>query len=170
MTNRSAPAGAGELRLLRAVAIQADALQEQTEAIGTVAAQAMGSVTAGRSQMSGLEAIANSTIKLSDVLDYVKVRTARQRGWQTEEFGFRLVDFLLTEVKSRAQNIASRETLSDEDRQRVTLLLAQATIRQIVAHYEFARAFPHLVGSTAPTPTTPASVVSLGRPAPGGRR
>src|ERR1700693_2666315 len=37
-----------------------------------------------RAQMTGLENIAETTLKVTDVLDYVKKQTARQKGWQKE--------------------------------------------------------------------------------------
>lgn len=157
MTSNLSTSRSGELKMLRAVAIEADAWLERTEALGGLAARALGSGSAGRSQMTGLDAIVSSTQKLSDVLDYIKVRTARQPGWRADDFGFQLVSFLTTEVRSRAQDIARREKLSDEDRHRVALILAQAAIRQIVAHYEFARAFPQLVGVAATASSMPRS-------------
>src|SRR5215475_10075766 len=47
-----------------------------------------------RAQMTGLENIAETTMKVSDVLDYVKKQTARQPGWTMEYAGQRFGESL----------------------------------------------------------------------------
>ena len=63
------------IRVLRAVALHADQYQAPAEAMGRKAAA--GLTRAKRAQITGLEAMANSALKVTDVLDYVKLRTAR---------------------------------------------------------------------------------------------
>ena len=59
------------MTIIRAVAkeLDHDAVYDRAQALGQ---QAVG---LRRAQISGLESIANSTYKVSDVLDYLKLRT-----------------------------------------------------------------------------------------------
>ncbi len=101
-----------------------------------------------RAQMTGLENIAETTLKVTDVLDYIKKQTARQRGWQKrvgakgELFG----ELLKKEVESGLKTFVDRvcngfiEGTTDEakqDRQEAYLLLVRQFIRQLVVRYEY---------------------------------
>jgi hypothetical protein len=101
-----------------------------------------------RAQMTGLENIAETTLKVTDVLDYIKKQTARQKGWQKkvgangELFG----ELLIKEIESELKTFLSRvcngfiEGTTDEvkqERQEAYLLLVRQFIRQLVVRYEY---------------------------------
>src|SRR5205807_2715385 len=73
---RSIPCGGArhmnrEMQIVRAVELAADEFYGESGRFGNMAAECFGTGDAGRSQITGLESIANSAIKVSDVLDYV---------------------------------------------------------------------------------------------------
>ncbi|MFL5663654.1 MAG: hypothetical protein ACJ8BW_20280 [Ktedonobacteraceae bacterium] len=101
-----------------------------------------------RAQMTGLENIAETTLKVTDVLDYVKKQTARQKGWQKEvgankeRFGERLKKCIESELKTFVDNVCNGfiEGTTDEgkqERQEAYLQLVRQLIRQIVVQYEY---------------------------------
>nr|BBH94809.1 hypothetical protein KTA_30080 [Thermogemmatispora argillosa] len=106
-----------------------------------------------RSQMTGLEAVANGTLKRSDVLDYVKKQIARFGYWRLPShndeidpqtgFGERLLLVLEQDLAKRADRVCQELGIgekTEEDRQlrrHVHLLLMRQFIRSMVAHYEF---------------------------------
>ncbi len=55
-----------------------------------------------RAQLTGLENVAETTLKVTDVLDYIKKQTARQKGWQKEvgSHGERFGESLKTYIES----------------------------------------------------------------------
>ncbi|WP_376796461.1 hypothetical protein [Thermogemmatispora sp.] len=106
-----------------------------------------------RSQMTGLEAIANGTLKRSDVLDYVKKQIARIKEWREPSrndesdsqtgFGERLLRVLEQDLAARAARLCQELGIgekTEEDRQlrrRLHLLLMRQFIQSMVAQYEF---------------------------------
>src|SRR5579863_6092337 len=71
-----------QLKRLREISNQAELIYSDSVKLGNHAAHVFGGRSDHRSQMTGLEAIVNSTFKTSDVFDYVKKQTARHREWQ----------------------------------------------------------------------------------------
>ena len=57
-----------------------DSFHERAEMLGNIASEAFGS--RHRNQMTNLESIANSTLKVTDVLDYIKKQVARAKKKQ----------------------------------------------------------------------------------------
>lgn len=101
-----------------------------------------------RAQMTGLENIAETTLKVTDVLDYVKKQTARQKGWQKEvganreRFVESLKKCIESELKTFVDNVCNGfiESATDEgkrDRQEAYLQLVRQLIRQLVVRYEY---------------------------------
>ena len=101
-----------------------------------------------RAQMTGLENIAETTLKVTDVLDYVKKQTARQKGWQKEvgankeRFGEVLKKEIESGLKTFVDNVCNGfiESVTDEgkrDRQEAYLQLVRQFIRQLVVRYEY---------------------------------
>ena len=112
-----------------------------------------------RSQMTGLENIAETTMKVSDVLDYIKKQTARQQGWKTvyesgrlimtlkqyqdKCFGEILKTYIENDLKSIREEICRNIGIGDQsyedqrDRQQVYLHLIRQFVRQIVVQYEY---------------------------------
>lgn len=118
--------------------------------LGDHAAEAL--KTRHRSQMSGLENIAESTFKTSDVLDHIKKQTARFPHWrqpfsELEDsnlgFGERLKTYLEKDLTQRRDAVCTRLGMGDtsyhekQERRRVYLLLIRQFIRSMVVEYEY---------------------------------
>lgn len=143
-----------QLKRIREISSQAEVVYSSAEKLGDHAARAIGGGDEKhRSQMTGLETIANSTFKTTDIFDYVKKQTARHGEWRqvdaqsgspNESFGLRLLNQLQGDIAKRAEVIANKldvRDATDEDkleRRRIHLLLMREFIRQMVVQYEFA--------------------------------
>lgn len=100
-----------------------------------------------RAQMTGLENIAETTLKTTDVLDYIKKQIARQPGWTKvydgKSFGESLKTYIENDLKAAlkmvCKNIGIGEKTDQElqERREIYLLLARQLIRQIVVQYEY---------------------------------
>lgn len=101
-----------------------------------------------RSQMTGLGNIAETTLKWTDVLDYIKKQMARQPGWTKvydngKSFGERLKNYIEEELPKSVTRICNRVHIGDEsdddkrDRQQVYLYLIRQLVRQLVVQYEY---------------------------------
>lgn len=101
-----------------------------------------------RAQMTGLENIAETSLKVTDVLDYIKKQTARQKGWQNkvgtrgERFGDTLKEVIEHGLEPFIQNVCFEfiNITSDEgkqERQEVYRQLIRQFIRQMVVQYEY---------------------------------
>lgn len=132
------------------VSSQAENFYDDAVLLGDHAAYAL--TFKHRSQMTGLENIAESAFKASDVFDYVKRQTARFSYWRQdfpngkaskESFGERLKSYLEVELAKRRDGICGKLKIgdkTDEDRQvrrRVYLLLIRQFLRHMVAQYEY---------------------------------
>jgi hypothetical protein len=131
------------MKMLRAVALRADNFYDKAEALGAKAAASLKEKK--RAQISGLEGIANSALKTTDVFDFIKLRTARQKEWRGEDWGAELLAYLSQDLRKEREEICS--DLGIEDPQsaeglNVHLLLIREFVRQLAAHYEYACEFP----------------------------
>lgn len=139
------PNNIDELKIIREVNIQAEAFYEEAKRLGDLAAEAFGEKH--RSQITGLENIAESAFKTSDVFDYIKRQTARHDHWHKNDFGKKLLEKLETDLAKRRDAICGRLKISnktDEERQerrRLHLLLMRQFIRQMAVQYEFQVSF-----------------------------
>lgn len=139
-----------EMKIIREVSNQAEIFYEDAVKLGTHAASAL--KASHRAQMTGLETIAESTLKTSDVFDYVKKQTARFPYWRqgfpqhenpNEGFGERLKNYLEVELPKRRDAICKRLDIGDKTddhrqlRRRIHLLLIQQFIRHVVVQYEY---------------------------------
>lgn len=150
-----------EMKIILEVNIQAEALYPDAVQLGDHAADALRKEH--RSQLTGLENVAESALKVSDIFDYVKRQTARREYWQkpfskkrqvewkqvyTEDdldkvFGERLLHYLEHELKAKRNAVCDyrlevgtgRE--GDLVRRHVYLLLIRQFIRQLVVQYEY---------------------------------
>lgn len=130
-----------ELQLVRAIALKADQLYDEAVKLGQLAAQNLSGESGRRSQVTQLEAVANSAIKVSDVLDYVKRQTGKSSAWQKDELGLRLVGFLDSTLRGSMDHLQILPAVTDPaERQHAHLELIRAVVHQIAAHYEFGRA------------------------------
>lgn len=139
--------------LLLRINEEAESFYKQSEALGQLAAQAFLEERKGdrqrkhRAQMTGLENIAETMLKVSDVLDYIKKQIARQPGWVKEyngqQFGESLKNFIEKDFAKNVQRICKKvgnENQSEEEqreRQYIYLQLIRQCIRQLVVHYEY---------------------------------
>ena len=145
-----------EMQIIREVNIQAENFYEDAVQLGDHAAYAL--TRDHRSQMTGLENVADSTPKVSDILDYIKLQTARFPYWRQsfpgekpsdEAFGERLKNYLEGELATKREAICNTKTLNisnqtDEEktlRRHIYLLLIRQFIRQMVAEYEYRVSF-----------------------------
>lgn len=94
------------------------------------------------SQMSGLENLAYTTPKVSDILDLVKTQIGRKR-WPVGE-GDQILD-ALSDLKRNAQRIVRGLEVGEEDEanavRRVHLLLCREFVKHTVSHFLYARRF-----------------------------
>ncbi|VFU18280.1 hypothetical protein SCFA_4010004 [anaerobic digester metagenome] len=141
-----------QLTILQLLNLAADEFYEEAKHMGRLANHALS--TKGRSQMKGLERVANSLVKVSDIFDNVKKQTARHEEWQTDNFGQQLLTFLEQDLRTRTEDIvkqaqeAIRESETDQhpteitalDKQEIYIRLCQEYVRQLVVHYEYALA------------------------------
>ncbi|GAC1357605.1 MAG: hypothetical protein NVSMB38_40130 [Ktedonobacteraceae bacterium] len=142
-----------EMQVIREVNIQAEAMYENAVQLGDHAAYALGKTH--RAQMTSLESIAESALKTSDILDYVKKQTARFSYWRDgygtiqEGLGLRLKKYLEEEVAKKRDSICGKNRLNIEnktdeqkqERRRIYLLLMRQFIRQMVVQYEYQASF-----------------------------
>lgn len=141
-----------EMKIIREVSIQAENFYDDAIKLGDHAAYAL--KAAHRSQITGLESIAESTFKISDVFDYIKKQIARFPYWRQPfpehkdtnlGFGERLKQYLENELPKRLTIICGPKRLNigdstDEEKQerrRIYLLLIRQFIRQMAAEYEY---------------------------------
>jgi hypothetical protein len=149
-----------EMQIIREVNIQAEIFYQDSVRLGDHAALVIG--RSRRSQMTGLENIADSALKTSDIFDYIKRQTARFSFWrqsfpnenQSEKdrhapdnmaFGERLIHHLQIDLAERRDTICDSKHLNidkstDENqhlRRQIHLLLIRQFIHQMVAQYEF---------------------------------
>lgn len=139
-----------DMLFLQEVAIQADAFYEQGEQFGEWAAEALRNQ---RSQITNLENIANTSLKVSDVLNYLKKQTAKARqnaGWRQRSnrnntsqnaLGGAMIEFISNDLKNRRDTVCNkvardRVEITEERKQEVYLLLIREFIRQVAAQYE----------------------------------
>jgi hypothetical protein len=143
------------LELLLRVNKQAgsEAFYQKSQELGILAAQSFREVRGAekqrhRSQMTGLEHIAETTMKVTDVLDYIKKQTARQEGWKKEvgekkeRFGECLKTYIESGLEPYIQTVCQgfiNATTNDGkyERQEVYLHLIRQCIRQLVVRYEY---------------------------------
>ena len=93
-----------------------------------------------RSQMTNLENIANSTLKVTDVLDYIKKQVARAEMWRRDNFGTELKKYIEQSLRKRREEICSRIEGVEENSvegQRIYLNLIREFVRQLVVHCEY---------------------------------
>jgi len=129
---------------------QAERFYDKSKELGTLAARSFFEERdrqRHRAQMTGLENIAETTLKATDVLDYIKKQIARQEGWRKEYDGKRFGESLKTYIENNLRRDVTSVCASvgigdetDEDkrqRQYIYLQLIRQLIRQVVVQYEY---------------------------------
>lgn len=130
-------------KLLREIALIADQedVREKAQDLGKLAASTLGKKK--RSQITGLETLASSTQRVTDIFNYIKTRTARQEEWQASNLGDSLLTYLEGDMRGHRdavfQRLQSQQiTLDAYEQQAAYLELLRAFIDQFAAHYEYA--------------------------------
>jgi hypothetical protein len=128
--------------ILREVALLADkpTFYNKAEELGKKAAEAL--TDRKRSQITGLESLANSAFKTSDVFDFIKLRLARQDEWRKSNWGEDLLNFLSRDLREHrkmiCKNLIPQIESDSPGGLEIHLLLIREFIRQLAAHYEYA--------------------------------
>ncbi len=135
-----------EMKIILRVNEEAEHFYSTSQELGTLAAEKIG--RDHRAQMTSLENIAESTFKVTDVLDYIKKQMSRDKGWSSkasnsQSLGESLKTFLegrLKDIAARVANDVGLNEDSDEHKrkqQHIYLLLIRQFIRQMVVQYEY---------------------------------
>lgn len=132
-----------QMKILKEIAQTADsdAFCGRAKELGEIASRTFGS--RHRSQMTNLENIANSTLKVTDVLDYIKKQVARaekNKTWRRDNFGTELKNYIENSLRKRREEICSRiEGVGENsvEGQRIYLNLIREFVRQLVVHCEY---------------------------------
>ena len=139
-----------EMQIIREINGEAEVFYEDAVNLGQHAAQTL--KASHRSQLTGLENIAESAYKTTDILDYIKKQTARFSYWRQgfsrgghpdEGFGERLKNYLERELPRKRDSISKRLENSDktyeekQERRRIYLLLMRQFIHHMVIEYEY---------------------------------
>ena len=131
------------MKILKEIARIADSddFHKQARKLGEVAAKAFDS--RHRNQMMNLENIVNSTLKVTDVLDYIKKQIARAKKnqtWRKDNFGDRLKDEIeerLREARNEVCQILEGVGENSFEEQRIYLNFIREFVSQLVVHYEY---------------------------------
>jgi hypothetical protein len=126
------------LRILTEISLKADYYSEQAQALGKEAAKDFGNRR--KAQIKGLENIANSALKVTDVLDYVKKQIGRHGFWKS--FGEKLKTHLEKNIREDKDSICQKLNLDNSketgfEGQEVYLTLIREFIRQMTVHFEY---------------------------------
>ena len=128
-----------KMKILKEIGNRADRFNEFAKKLGKHAAEAFGSKH--KAQMKNLENIANSALKVSDVLNYIKRQTGKAKKntqWKKDNFGSDLLDQIETKLKKDRDLISKKlKITSDEIMLDIYLNLIREFIKQLVIHYEY---------------------------------
>lgn len=139
-----------KMQIIREVNAQAELFYSDAVGLGDHAAIALKKTH--RSQLTSLENIVESTLKTSDVFDYIKKQIARNEDWRkasrdqrdaNQGFGERLKTYLETRLPERITTISNAIGNTDatdeekQERREIYLLLIRQFIRQVVVQFEY---------------------------------
>ena len=134
-----------QMKIHKEVELQIDAMYSKTEQLGELAVKVFGRGR-GKTQLRNLENIANSTLKVSDVLDYIKRQTARLNEWKKQGFGVKMLEYIQKDILNMRKTVFTHlsselEHLNDRDRefkkQEITVQLIRGFVKQLVIHFEW---------------------------------
>lgn len=137
-----------QMKIHKEVELQIDAMYSKTEQLGELAVKVFGRGR-GKTQLRNLENIANSTLKVSDVLDYIKRQTARLNEWKKQGFGVKMLEYIQKDILNMRKTVFTHlsselEHLNDRDRelkkQEIAVQLIRGFVKQLVIHFEWALA------------------------------
>ncbi|MCL4298481.1 MAG: hypothetical protein KJ077_22280 [Anaerolineae bacterium] len=125
------------LKITREVALKADSFYHRAEELGKLAAANL--TREHRAQITNLESVTNSALKVTDVLNYLKTQTARREYWQRQNLGQQLLKFINVELVEDKRQICELLQLPPDqgEAQQVHLYLIREFVRQLAAQYEY---------------------------------
>lgn len=131
------------MKILKRIAEEADSdgFYAKAKELGEIASKAFGEKH--RSQMTSLENIANSTLKVTDVLDFIKKQFAKSdanTGWRKDNFGIELKRYIEQSLRDLRKEICiplENVEVESVEGQRIYLNLIREFVRQLVIHYEY---------------------------------
>lgn len=126
-----------EMKVIKEVSLKSDQFYNKAKELGEIAAKAIGS--GHKAQMKNLENITLSSLKVSDVLDYIKKQVSRFDNWNSNNFGNRLKETIENSILQDRDEICSNLDIdkSSADAQHIYLTLIREFISQITVHYEY---------------------------------
>ncbi len=128
-----------QMKILKEIGMKADIFRTQTESLGKIAAEAFSDKH--KAQLKGLENIANSALKVSDILNYIKRQTGKSEAnkkWKQDKFGEKLLKEIEENLKKYRDHISGNlKITSDEQKLDVYLRLIREFVRQVVIFYEY---------------------------------
>lgn len=97
----------------------------------------------GKTQLNNLLNVANSSMKVTDIIDYIKRQIGHgNRGFEKDSFGDELIHYLYNDLKNVRNSISSELSELDIDEyqlQQIHLLLCRQFINSLVIHYNYRR-------------------------------
>ncbi|MBN2533492.1 MAG: hypothetical protein JXB88_11395 [Spirochaetales bacterium] len=101
-----------------------------------------------KTQLSNLLNLADTTFKVTDILNYIKNQAAKSKknqNWNNNDFACKLIDLLYdnetglicTYKKKIANNPEYKNELKEWNIQKIHLRLCRIFIRQMVVHYNY---------------------------------
>ena len=131
------------MKILKGIAEVADLddFYAKAKTLGETASVAFGE--RHRSQMTSLENVANSTLKVTDVIDFIKKQFAKSKpnqDWRKNDFGIELKKYIEQSLRKRREDICRPLEGIEEtsiEGQRIYLNLIREFVRQLVIHYEY---------------------------------
>ena len=129
-----------QMKIIKQIAIEADKddFYNKAKEFGKIAADTFGN--RHKSQMKNLENIANSTLKVSDVLDYIKKQVSKPKdSWKQNNFGRQLKDYIEGNIRKRREPICKNLNIPEgsPEPQHIYLNLIREFVRQLVVHFEY---------------------------------
>jgi hypothetical protein len=95
----------------------------------------------GKTQLSNLQNIANSSSKVTDTIDYIKRQIGHgNRGFEKDNFGNDLIKYLfhdLASIRNLINSDLAELNLDDYDQQQIHLLICRQFINSMVIHYNY---------------------------------
>lgn len=129
------------LKIMKEVSIVADGdlFMRDAEEMGERAKQVF--TDKNKSQMRNLENVANSANKVTDIFNYIKRQTGKDRdskNWNKESFGRDLLERLSRIKEDKGEQIYQSLSVEDEETKiLINLKLIREFVSQMVVHFEY---------------------------------
>ena len=131
------------VNIKNAIVTRSDAYLLETETI----AEAMVEANLKNTQIKGLQTLAYTTDKISDVVDWIKIRVGRdekRNGWAKNSIGSGLLGILYQELREDANKIVEElgetESLPEGPQRQIHLRLIREYLTHVSAHFEYIKA------------------------------